>query len=83
MFDFNAIDLTFYLIPLGFLVVTVLGCAFLGCWLAGKKGYSQVAWFYLCFFLGMFALLTLGFAPMKIKKQNPQEQESRKNPQTA
>ena len=31
----------------------------------------------------MFALLALGFAPMKIKKQNPPEQESKKSPQTA
>ena len=80
MLDFNSIGITYFLIPLAIIVIMVLGNAFLGCWLAGKKGYSQVAWFYLCFFLGIFALLVLGFAPPKSKKQIQQNQETPKSP---
>jgi predicted RNA-binding Zn-ribbon protein involved in translation (DUF1610 family) len=37
--------------------------AFLGCWLASEKGRPLLKWFLLCFFLGIPALLALGFAP--------------------
>ena len=50
-------------------VAFVLSRAFLGCWLAAKKGYSQAAWFFLCFFFGLFALLVLGFVPQNTMKE--------------
>jgi hypothetical protein len=60
----SAITVTF----ISIIVIAVLSRAFLGCWLAEKKGYSQIVWFYLCFLFGLFALLALGFAPSNIKK---------------
>jgi len=63
---------TIFIIPIIIFVVSILGNAFLGCWLAEKKGYSQIVWFYLCFLFGLFALLALGFAPSNIKKPTQQ-----------
>jgi hypothetical protein len=63
----NASILTVVIIII--ITVAVLSRAFLGCWLAAKKGYSQVVWFYLCFFFGIFALLALGFVPLNANKK--------------
>ena len=61
-------------------VAAVLGRAFLGSWLAVKKGYSQTVWFYLCFFFGIFALLVLGFAPSNAIKKPVQQKTELRNP---
>lgn len=49
-------------------VYTIIGClicSFLGRWVAVEKGYSSTAWFWLCFFLGIFALIAVCGAPDK------------------
>jgi hypothetical protein len=62
------------------IMVAFLSRAFLGCWLAAKKGYSQIVWFYLCFFFGIFALFVLGFAPLKTNKKTAQERKGLNDP---
>jgi len=43
----------------------VLCNASLGRWVAIKKGYSSIAWFWICFFFGLFGLIALCAAPNK------------------
>jgi len=44
-------------------LANVLVQAFLGRWLANEKGRSSDAWFLLCLFFGIPALIALGFSP--------------------
>jgi ribosomal protein L40E len=49
----------------GMIIILYVGLtnALLGRWIAIKKGYSSTAWFWLCFFFGIFALITIAGAP--------------------
>ncbi|MDR1839288.1 MAG: hypothetical protein LBQ93_06895 [Treponema sp.] len=58
-----------WIVPIIIFSIILLSNAYFGYWLAGKKGYSQIAWFCLCFFFGIGALLTLGFAPLNNNKK--------------
>jgi hypothetical protein len=44
-------------------LVYAVGTSLLGMWLAGEKGYSRAAWFWLCFFFGVFGLIVMAGAP--------------------
>jgi apolipoprotein N-acyltransferase len=46
-------------------VIYALAVPIFSAWLASKKGYSGVAWFFLALFFGLIAFLALGFAPLK------------------
>ncbi|MDR0374100.1 MAG: hypothetical protein LBH85_00025 [Treponema sp.] len=53
--------------PLGVVILIAywLATPLLGRWVAGEKGYSTGAWFWLCLFLGVFALIAICGAPDK------------------
>lgn len=51
-----------------------LGCSLFSAWLAYQKGYSGASWFFLGLFFGVFALITIGFAPIKIPQVKKEEQ---------
>ena len=71
-------NFTIWAITIVFFLTAVLGRAYLGRWLASEKGRSQTAWFWLCLFFGIFAIIVLGFAPLNaVKKTIPQRAESR------
>ncbi|MDR3147298.1 MAG: hypothetical protein LBU00_02845 [Treponema sp.] len=44
--------------------------ALLGRWLAKEKGYSSAVWFWLCFFFGVLALITIAGSPSKSESNN-------------
>jgi len=46
-------------------LIYMISSAFLASWLADKKGYKERIWFWVGFFLGIMAILTLGLAPNK------------------
>ncbi|MDR3356391.1 MAG: SH3 domain-containing protein [Spirochaetaceae bacterium] len=54
-----------------YLLISPIFCA----WLASQKGYSTGAWFGLGLFFGIFALLAIGFAPVKTAKAKENEIE--------
>ena len=51
-------------------IVYLFSTAFFTGWLAKKKGYSGGLWGILGFFFGIFALLTIGFAPINTISKN-------------
>jgi len=62
MNSFNFIEYYNNVFILVFVVYTAANTFLIG-WLANKKGYSVSSWMILGFLFGVFALITLGFAP--------------------
>jgi len=44
-------------------IVYLIIIGWLGSWLAAKKGYSSVAWFFICVLTGPFGIIVLAGAP--------------------
>ncbi|MDR0302346.1 MAG: hypothetical protein LBI04_08570 [Treponema sp.] len=69
-----------YLIFIAIVLAFALAQAFLGYWLASEKGRSPKAWFWLCLFFGIPALITLGLSPqavsLNVKKIVQKKEES-------
>jgi len=53
---------TIYIIVIFIFLINNLGNAFLGRWLAAEKHRDSTAWFWICLFLGIPALLVLGLS---------------------
>jgi hypothetical protein len=49
-----------------FLIYT-FSTALLGRWVAKKKGYSTIAWFWICFLFGVFGLIAICGVPSNTK----------------
>ncbi|MDR0786117.1 MAG: hypothetical protein LBE74_09620 [Treponema sp.] len=47
--------------------------SFLGRWVAGEKGYSTGAWFWLCLLFGVVALIAICGAPNKLSEYRLKE----------
>jgi len=61
---FNVLDYYNDVLIITLIVYTVANTLLIG-WLANQKGYSVLSWMFLGFLFGVFALITLGFAPNK------------------
>ena len=69
-FIYNALEAGFGVIAIIILFVYIFATAFLGRWVAEKKGYSENSWFWICFFFGVIGLIAIAGAPTNTRKEN-------------
>jgi hypothetical protein len=63
--------MTYYAIIIAVAAVYQLAAAFTA-WLAAKKGYDFLVWFFLGLFFGVISLFAIGFVPVNTIKNGKQ-----------
>ena len=61
---FNLVGAGFGIVGIIIIIIYALSTAFLGQWLAEKKGYSKTSWFWICLFFGILGLIAIAGAPI-------------------
>ena len=65
---YNVVEGGFGIVAIIILFVYGLSTAFLGSWVAEKKGYSKNSWFWICFLFGIVGLIAIAGAPLNSSK---------------
>ena len=79
---YDVIGTSLSFIGLIVLIIYTFASAILGRWLAEKKGYSTLSWFWICFLFGLFGIITIAGAPINNKVRNQLEKSKKGNNST-